>query len=271
MPSVIVSWSGQCSELFVRENLCWKLEELAELSHSYFEVPPSIRRFDHVIKGNILLSGSLFSAPPSSSNLVRVYESLPQEVDPLGFELRVAGPLGQKLRKIHEDLFSLPQVDLYGIEFRLFDGRHLYEEDDRISFIFLRMEEYPELDGAIVYVEDRNQCQYYENEMIRQADWFLGQPHIHLRYYCESWMDMLLGWIKHFYIPNLNYWRYKELPGYEIFSNIDPYDSELRDEFFEVLKEGFHEEVRNWSGIAAETSEFWRRIRELQQQQEEET
>lgn len=35
-------------------------------------------------------------------------------------------------------LFAINKVNLYGIEFRLFDARCLYPDDDRISFVFLR-------------------------------------------------------------------------------------------------------------------------------------
>ena len=35
-------------------------------------------------------------------------------------------------------LFAINKVNFYGIEFRLFDARCLYPDDDRISFVFLR-------------------------------------------------------------------------------------------------------------------------------------
>ncbi len=47
MESVIVDWSGQCLDFTPQENLCQKLQELAELSHNYFESPQPIRYFNH--------------------------------------------------------------------------------------------------------------------------------------------------------------------------------------------------------------------------------
>jgi len=64
-------------------------------------------------------------------------------------------------------LFSINKVDLYGIEFRLFVARRLYPSNDKISFVFLRAPYYPELDGRLVYVEDDEECKYYECDLIK--------------------------------------------------------------------------------------------------------
>jgi hypothetical protein len=69
---------------------------------------------------------------------------------------------------------------------------------------------------------------------------------------------MLLGWVKHFYVPDLWYWRSGDLTGYaEVFAGIDPEDERLRDGFCEVLKEKFREEVAHWAETATEASAFW--------------
>ena len=49
------------------------------------------------------------------------------------------------------------------------------------------------------------------SERIKQADFYLAVPHLHLRYYLEDWLDYLIGGMKYYYIENLCYWRYETL------------------------------------------------------------
>jgi hypothetical protein len=139
-------------------------------------------------------------------------------------------------------------VHLFGLEFRLYDWRNLYGDNDRLSFVFASVVDCPELTGVLVYVEDRAECQYYRNSLIRSADWFLTQPRIHLRYYCEDWMDQLLAYVKRFYLPDLWYWRYQELAGYdyhaEVFGRF--YAVTAREEVLSLLKANFTREVDEW-------------------------
>jgi hypothetical protein len=157
----------------------------------------------------------------------------------------------------------LENAVLYGIEFRLYDGRKFYPGDDRISFVFLRMNDCPELDGRIVYVEDKEECKKYYNPMLKGADWYLEKPHIHLRYYCEEWMDMLLAWVKYFYIPDLDYWRYVPLSGYEEFLKLLERfgrGEDSKDLVFVWLKSRFKEEVEEWVVTSIHTRTFWDRV-----------
>jgi hypothetical protein len=243
MPSVYVNWSGRLREASLRDELCLRLGEIAELSHSLFKVPPSIKWFNHSIEGNILLSGSLFETAPS----------------------------GKKLVKVAEDLFSIRKVFLSGIEFRLYDGRHIYDGEDRVSFVFC-VDEDSELDGTLVYVEEKKECGFYVQEAIKQADWYLARPNIHLRYYCEDWycedwMDALLSWVKYHFIENLYYWRYEDLAGYDKLSEI--ISRYGRYEYFEILKNRFSGEVSDWVETATMASQFWAAVQKASRYHED--
>jgi hypothetical protein len=182
MPSVYAVWSGQCRDVAARRELLGHVEEIAALSHSYFAGSPTIVRWQGPIAGRILISAEHFQ----------------------GHE-----PAGTRLERVSEDLYALDHATLEGIEFRLYDPRYLYVGEDRVSFVFTADAD-PALDGRLVYVEDRAECARYRDPEIQAADWLLGVPSIHLRYYLEQWTDRLMGWVKRFYVPGLRYWRYEE-------------------------------------------------------------
>src|SRR6266849_1004710 len=79
-------------------------------------------------------------------------------------------------------------------------------------------------------------------------------------------MDFLLGWIKRFYIPNLNYWRYDWLPGYEwLFSKTDPNDIGQRDQLFGILKASLEMECKGWPHIRDDSRmSFWDKLAALE-------
>ena len=124
----------------------------------------------------------------------------------------------------------------------------------------------PALNGVIVQAEGKQQCKQFESGIIRDADWFLHNSSIHLRYRFEEWMDFLLGWIKHFYIPDLRYCRYDWLPNYEwLFSKTDPKDTRQRDREFGILKETLQMECKGWPHIRGDTRRmsFWEKLNAL--------
>ncbi len=232
MPSVVAYWSGRYPACAQRDELCLRMADLGKLSHSFFLPTPPLRRFDQTITGDILLSRHIFPSPPSSP----------------------------KLTRIDDEFYSLPRVSLFGLEFSLYDGRELYTGNDRISFVFC-VDDDPEIDGLMVYVEDRAECRKYEDERIQQADLYLAVPHLHLRYYLEDWLDYLIGGMKHFYIENLSYWRYETLWDdreklADRFGQCGTY------EMFEFLKQKLEAEVEAWSGISREARRFRTSVRE---------
>ena len=232
MGSVVATWVGQCRDRSVRDELCSRMTDLGELSHSFFKPTlPLIRQFDQTIEGDILVSKHLFASPPSSP----------------------------KLTNMSERFFSLQSVSLVGVEFRLYDGRGLYIGDDRMSFVFC-VDDDPQIDGLMVYVEDREACRIYNEERIRQADYLLDVPHIHLRYYLEEWMDQLMGWVKYHYVENLNYWRYEDMWTNQAALK-EQFGQFGKDEYNEILKLRLEYEVESWTGIAHEASKFWSSVR----------
>ena len=266
MPSAIVSWTGQCRDDLVRRELCDKVAEIAKISDSYLR-EIGTKRFDQQIGGKILVAGTILEleelnraldaekSPETSVGLSPVSSAEDLALDESGrlvHTLRLSGP-------DHSSIFSLTDAALWGIEFRL---PTIYRDEDRVSFVFLLCPN-PALNGVIVQAEDKKQCKQFESGIIRDADWFLHNSSIHLRYRFEEWMDFLLGWIKHFYIPDLRYCRYDWLPNYEwLFSKTDPKDTRQRDREFGILKETLQMEYRGWPHIRGDTSSmsFWEKL-----------
>lgn len=252
MGSVYVRWTGRCIDEDVRGQLQGKLREFAQLTYPYFADSPGVQTFSRPIEGRILISPSLLEGTDLS---------LPPGAHAQGgLELRLAGPLGSAKATTPKQFLTTGYVFLEGIEFRLYDGRQLYPGADRISFVFADFEEFPALNGSLVYVEDVEQCSQYDNEEIRTAEAFLDSPNIHLRYYYEEWMDHFLGWIKHFFIPDLAYWRYELNAGYERFLDL-PRDGKTRDEVWERLKESFIAEVEGKGDEAQGVRNFWAAVK----------
>jgi hypothetical protein len=152
-------------------------------------------------------------------------------------------------------------VTLNGLEFRLYDPRDFYPGEDRVSFVFC-VDDDPQLDGLMAYVEDRQECRKYQNADIQRADYFLRTPHVHLRYYLEEWIDRLMGWVKYHYVENLRYWRYRDLwesreQLAEVFGHFGQY------EYYEILKSGLASEVAHWQGKGREVPQRQASIRKL--------
>ena len=103
-----------------------------------------------------------------------------------------------------------------------------------------------ETEGTIVQIQGPELCQLYDDPRIKNADYFVKPATIHLRYYCEQWMDLLLGWIKHYFISNLHYRRYEDLSGYPAFVGRDPGNAAERDILWDQVLSGFLHEVSEW-------------------------
>jgi hypothetical protein len=230
------------------------------LSHNYFkgykyfkEYKP-IKYFNNSIEGNILIDATFLNTELTCQNIKKIIHEYTEEKDKkVERELdKIFGPSTEPKKK-QKVFYTLERINLYGIEFQLFDPREIQEIDDRIGFVFLRIDDCPELDGQIVYVEDRDECQKYYNEMIKESDWYLAVPRIHLRLFCEKWMERLLGWVKYFYVPNLKYWRGEDLAGYDDFSKFIDQDNirefgieKMRNKMFEILRKELKEEIEAW-------------------------
>jgi len=270
VPSVIVSWTGQCRDNVVCGELRDRLTEVANIGEQFLNWSPRTRRFDQQIGGKILLASTALQTEnldaaldaeksvKTSAGLSCVSLAEDLAVDDSGrlvHTLKLGGPDSSSI-------FSLRDAALWGIEFRL---PTIYRNEDRVSFVFLLCAN-PALNGVIVQAEDKQQCTRFESEGIRDADWFLHKSSIHLRYRFEEWMDFLLGWIKHFYIRDLHYWRYEWLPNYQwLFSKTDPKDTHQRNQLFGILKETLQMEFTGWPHLQGDVSNmsFWQKLNAL--------
>jgi HEAT repeat protein len=250
------------------------MQELAEYSAARFENPDQrrpaflevttaeaeklarqvelVRVFDGPITGRVLLAPSLVQ-----------FEQLPAELStfatPLDSPENWASTVDEAchcaVRTGSDERWQsirVPDMRLQGIDFRLHDPRGLYPGEDRVSFVFVDCPRLPSLDGRLVLVTERKQCQEYESELVRVADWYLSTPSIHLRYFLEEWSDLLLAWVKYFFIPDLHYWRYEDLNQYDVYSRIfedlaaNGGAAYARQSIFEYLLERFDEEADKW-------------------------
>jgi hypothetical protein len=227
------------------------------LSQSYFQEVPVVRRYDQVLEGTVLISGRIFQDPPTA--LPRLEEPADPPNPP--YELRMSWPSEpQKLRLT--DAYSIPKVAVHGTAFRLYDGRNFYPDENEISLVFATSDDYSELKGQIVAVHGRTECQASDNESVQQADWYLTRPSIHLRYYCEEWIDLLLGTIKYFHVPNLEFWRYENNPNFEGVTEVldDNQRPCLVNDAFDALVNGFRRQVESWGETAESVRAFWEAI-----------
>jgi HEAT repeat protein len=273
MPSLVCHWEGRCLDPQTRAELMAYLLELGQCSRRRWEGPEIprpdflvipreqaerraretevVRVFDGPITGRIVIEPKLAT-----------YEAL--QTDGSAPAQPIEGPSDWS---VHEGktscvayseaqerwlAFVPPTVDLGGVDFRLYDPRGLYPGEDRVSFLFVRCPQWPALDGKIVAMESHVQCQSYESELVSSADWLLARPSIHLRYYLEEWFDLLLSWVKRYFVDDLYYWRGEEFSQYESISKKMDELSETqgaaaaKQAIFKNLLDRFQEEADQW-------------------------
>lgn len=274
MGSVYVTWKGTCRDKTLQNELVGFLRDLANRSAARLKGPAvarpaflemmtaqrdldkpqvePVRVFDHEITGRIIIDPCLAQDGHALHDDVQRTNTEMIAVKTGGMEksevfcLNLGSGGGQWC-------LSLPQLHLYGIDFQLFDPRRLYPNADRMSFIFLQNPELPSLDGCLAQIESHEQCQRYQSDVLRGADWYVSAPNIHLRYYLEEWSDLLLSWIKYFFIPDLYYRRYDELSQYEALRTVieDNYREHGEDfakqALFKFLIEKFEKEADEWA------------------------
>jgi hypothetical protein len=73
----------------------------------------------------------------------------------------------------------------------------------------------------------------------------------------EEWIDILLSWVKFFFVPDLSYSRYEQLPHWhhlqEELEAAQPLlgRDTAKQRAFEALVAGFEREAGSWSGQIA--------------------
>jgi hypothetical protein len=259
MGSVIVTWKGPCRDRDLQQELLSYLQTLAECSDARWSGPPpqrpavleilsreraegrlvlpNIRRFDEELSGKILVRTDLTSDP----------EALVAEAERCGVPHHLEDPL----RPRHA-LLRLNRLRVRGLDFRLFDPRDLYPGENRMSFVFVESDAAPFLNGLLAAIDDGAWCRTHPLESIRTGDWYLQCPFIHLRYYLEEWTDTLLAWVKFFFMPDLQYWRYDDLSGYtrnrEMFEELQSLvgAAHAKERVFAGILDSFEREADTW-------------------------
>jgi hypothetical protein len=223
---------GQFPDRVVQKELCTCLTPITEVSHRLYcdffgiQVEPRLHDGSKVYP-TALLSQSVFGEPPP-----------PEGLQPAG-----------------KSLFLVRDVSFYGLEFVLFDPRrfnsslmmaHRYD----VSFVFLHSNN-PDLDGLMVEMIHLSD----DNPLKSTADILLRVPELDLRYYLESWMNDLLGWVKRFFLPELAYWAWTKNAGASGYDSFDPGDRKARDEILLYLREAFVAEAEDWKRMCSELRE----------------
>jgi hypothetical protein len=237
MPSVEVVWKGRCVDRQVQQALCEHLLELSELSN---------RKFTAYFGEKV--DPCFYDKPEESKQYLIVSQVFWNE------------PLPKRIKQVDEGLYLVEGITLSGIEFTLFDPRSCTEpfalrRNKRMSFVFVQSEE-PKLNGRIVQVRLVNK----QHRLSGFAPMVLVNPCVDLRYYLEGWMGKFLGWVKHFYIPDLHYWIWDDYPGYETYRGNVSKDRVTAEQHFNRLMEAFSEEADSFT----EQFESYRREREAQ-------
>jgi hypothetical protein len=111
----------------------------------------------------------------------------------------------------------------------------------RVSFVFLRCDD-PFLDGRIVQTHAIRP----DVPLNAISPLLFSSPELELRYYLEHWITDFLGWVKHFYIPNFEYWVWRNNIGYDEYAILDSTDRQLRDGIFQYLVEAYGREAEEW-------------------------
>jgi hypothetical protein len=230
---VTATWAGRLAPGELRDELVSFAGEIANESKYYWDkYPEPIADFNRLLSGmrsrdvvalpDVRTFADEISGPiVVSSEVLRINPGPRRASDGRrhGEQLKAAG-----LEFIPDDEGSdygcvvIEKARLEGVDFRLFDPRGLYPMHDRISFVFLNAPGHPILDNVLVRVHDAEVCKSSNDATVREAAWYLDAPSIHLRYAHEGFLDQLLAWLKYFYIEDLHFWRYEDLPNYDEWS-----------------------------------------------------
>ena len=112
------------------------------------------------------------------------------------------------------DFAEIGDVRVVGTELKLADYRR---DEHRFAFTFVRSIgrdhlKLPDMTGTLVTIEDSDECRRYVSPRIRSASCYLADYSTQLlRYDLEQEYDLLMAYVRHFFMPSLKYWRYRTL------------------------------------------------------------
>lgn len=223
MPSVDASWSGKCVDRLVQQELKEKIVQLGDISNNFCN-----EYFKLDIKSTIYDSDQILE-----DVLIPVY-LLGENPVPAGSKVDGNGR------------YFTNNVRLYGLQFPLYDPRNYtppfaLRTGNKISFVFIHSDD-ASLDGQLVSV-----ARTKPDELHPSGQLIIRSPVVDLRYYLEIWMMDFLGWVKHFYIPDMYYWLYGTYSGYANYTKYDPRDRQTCDEVFRSLLTSFSEDAKGFT------------------------
>jgi hypothetical protein len=209
--SIVVNWTGTCSDAKQRAGLLTGLRQVAHWHEARWNaasgdvtagwkalaimrgravVPdqPAFRWFDDEFTGRIFIS----------PDVAEDQKTLLDEARRDGVTIEECEIDGST-----HHLLRLEALDVRGVDFRCFDPRGLYPTEDRVSFVFIERPRTPCLHGRLVMVSERRFNEAAYAAPVNSADWFVRGPSVHLRGYFEEWMADLLAWVRFFFIRRL--------------------------------------------------------------------
>lgn len=224
MPSVEVVWNGRCIDRQGQQELCEHLLQLSDISN---------RKFNAYFGGQV--HTVFFNEPEGDIKYLVTSRVFGSEVPPA------------RIKQVDDGVYLCEGLSLYGVEFPLFDPRNYTPPFDlrtgnRISFVFTRSDE-PGLDGRLVQIYPINK----QHRLSGFSEMVLLNPVLDLRYYLEGWMKNFLGWVKHFYMPDLYYWIWGDYAGYDAYRGKVTKDRVTAKQHFDRLLKAFSEEAESFT------------------------
>jgi hypothetical protein len=112
------------------------------------------------------------------------------------------------------DFAEIGDVRVVGTELTLTDFRR---DEHRFAFTFIRSIsrdhlKLPDMTGTLVTIEDEEECRRYVSPRIQSASCYLADHSTQLlRYDLELEYDLIMAYVRQFFMPGLQYWRYRAL------------------------------------------------------------
>ena len=206
MSSVNVVWKGNCRSIEARTRLLNYLLRLARLSDGYLR--PKDRPFLTVVgEGSVPPRANVDLVDETRQGEILVCSDITDHPETLLARAREAG-LPVRDRSDGCRHIVLDAVRLHGIDFRLFDPKGLYPDNDRMSFVFIECPQHHFIDGRLVKVAEE------EGAIV------LSCPSLQLKFYLEDWTDCLFSWMRFFLMGDLWWHRHEELQGYQDYRDV---------------------------------------------------
>ena len=206
MASVHIDYRGRLPLVERQEQLLPYVERLARIRTRLDPVPYPSASYNGPIQGRIFIAQRLFDDALARAGGLAV---LTREARSWLRNAEVVGTLDSPAHYI-----LVNQVEVHGIEFRLYDWEEWWPgQDGRLSICFLRIPALPHVDGSLVKVLGAN-----DDPGMPPDTFMIRRPTISLRYDFEDWFDSFFSWIKLFFMRDLYYWHWDPMRCYEAFA-----------------------------------------------------